>query len=305
MRRIFAIGETVYDIIFRGSEVLAAKAGGSMLNTAVSLGRLQLAVNMITEYGCDPPGDLIDEFLGKNGVDTAYSCRYRNGKTAIALAFLDNKNDARYSFYKMYPAKRLDIEMPEFNAGDIVLFGAFYSLLPEVRKQVVNLVRTARKAGALIIYDPNIRSPHKKEIAGLRKDVFENISLAHIVRGSDEDFITMFDISSGKEAMELVRKHGCNILLYTKSSKGVEVYLPSGMQQYPVPLVETVSTIGAGDSFNAGMICELSALAGLSPTSIENNIGKIVSTAVSFGSHVCTHYDNYISKEFARNWNTC
>lgn len=302
MPKIYTIGETVYDIIFRDDQPLAAKAGGAMLNTAVSLGRLGMPVHMISEYGFDPSGDIIDAFLRDNGVDTTYIHRYNQGKTAIALAFLDEHNDARYTFYKIYPKKRLDIDMPEFKKGDILLFGAFYSLLPEVRPQVLELVRIAKNDGAFVVYDPNIRSPHKNEIESLRNDVYENISLADVVRGSDEDFMTTFDIGSGKKAYELVRHHGCNVLLYTKSHIGVEAYLPGGMTEYPVPALNTISTIGAGDSFNAGLIYEFFRLDDKTLRGVVGNIEQAVNTAISFGSHVCTHYDNYISIAFAEKY---
>ncbi len=65
MGRIFCIGETVFDIIFQGTQPVAGKAGGSMLNSAVSMGRMDLPVYFISEYGNDPLGQHIDNFLKK------------------------------------------------------------------------------------------------------------------------------------------------------------------------------------------------------------------------------------------------
>jgi len=298
MPTIYAIGETIYDIIFRNNEPAAAKAGGSMLNTTVSLGRLGLPVNFISEIGEDQAGVIIRDFLVKNGVDT--SCVYRYaGKTILALAFLNEKNDASYSFYKHYPEERLFVDNPEFREGDIILFGAFYSLMKGVREKLLSLVKAARDAGAIVIYDPNIRSPHKDEIESLREMIFENFQLSDVVRGSDEDFKTMFDIDTGEEAFGIIRKHGCDLLIYTKRNIGVEVYYPGGNLEVDVPPVNTLSTIGAGDSFNAGLIYELYQ-SGLKPGQMQSyELRKMVKIAVSFGSHVCTHYDNYISEEFA------
>ena len=163
----------------------------------------------------------------------------------------------------------------------------------------LSLAAEAKRKGGLILYDPNIRSPHKNQILALRNDVFENIKLADMVRGSDEDFKNMFDIEIGSEAYELVSKLGCDILIYTKSNTGVEVFLPGGMTEYPVPNVETVSTIGAGDSFNAGLIYELFQLEDKTKAGIENNMEQLVRTAISFGSHVCTHYENYVTEAYA------
>jgi len=100
MSRIFAIGETVYDIIFKNTQAIAAKAGGSMLNTSVSLGKLGLEVNFVSDLGNDMIGDIIINFLSGNGVSTKCIERYDNRKTAIAIAFLNERNDASYHFYK-------------------------------------------------------------------------------------------------------------------------------------------------------------------------------------------------------------
>jgi fructokinase len=299
MPRIYAIGETILDVIFKGDEPETAKAGGSMLNTAVSLGRLGLPVQLISEYGSDRAGEMIDGFLGKNGIDTSLVHRYSNGKTAISLAFLDEEHNASYSFYKSYPEKRLEMLPPAFHRDDIVLFGAFYSLMPEVRKQLMAFVRAANAAGSLIVYDPNIRSPHSGEIGELRGLIHENISLAGIVRSSDEDFSTMFGITDGQEAYKLVSEHGCPILIYTRSNKGVEVWYPGGKLLLDVPAVRTVSTIGAGDSFNAGLIFECFALKKKPGEMSLKELKMMTETAIRFGSHVCTHYENYITEEFA------
>ncbi len=190
--------------------------------------------------------------------------------------------------------------MPDFRKGDILLFGGFYSLMKEVRQALVSFVRTARDAGATILYDPNIRSPHKDEIMDLRDLVYENISLAHLLRGSDEDFDTIFDIKTGEDAYTLVQQYGGQYLIYTKSNIGVEIYSPQGKMELEVPKVKTLSTIGAGDSFNAGLIYELYRSERNIPDMTLDELENIVNTAISFGSHVCTHYDNYISENFAR-----
>src|SRR4030042_701960 len=107
MRNIFGIGETVFDIILKQGQPVAAKAGGSVLNAFVSLGRLGMTVHFISEYGTEPVGELIDRFLNENNVSTRYVTRYQDGKSTLALAFLDENNNASYTFYKDYPLTRL------------------------------------------------------------------------------------------------------------------------------------------------------------------------------------------------------
>jgi sugar/nucleoside kinase (ribokinase family) len=87
--------------------------GGSMLNTAVSLGRCGLEVEMITELGQDKIGQTVLEFLAENGVSTSFIQPADGFKTPIALAFLDEKGNAAYSFYIKYPENRLNLPWPE------------------------------------------------------------------------------------------------------------------------------------------------------------------------------------------------
>ena len=86
MPTVFALGETVFDIIFSNRLPVAANAGGSTLNSAVSLGRSGIPVELISETGDDEISRIITDFLTENGVGTHYLQRYNNLKTAIAIA---------------------------------------------------------------------------------------------------------------------------------------------------------------------------------------------------------------------------
>ena len=103
MSHIFAVGETILDIIFKDNLPKTARPGGSSFNASISLGRLGCPITLISEMGNDRVGDLIQDFMEENGVDTRYLSRYEEGQSAIALAFLDEKSDAQYQFYKDYP----------------------------------------------------------------------------------------------------------------------------------------------------------------------------------------------------------
>lgn len=301
MKRIFAIGESLVDIIFSGGQPKFAKAGGSMLNTAVSLGRIGLPVNLITEYGDDDPGEFINSFLKENGVGTSWVYRFREGQTALALAFLNEKNDARYTFYKHYPDKRLAIDYPEITSDDIILFGSIYSVTKEIRYQLLQLISAGTKNKALVVYDPNFRSSHAGELDSYRPMIIENLTNAGIVRGSDEDFRNIFGTSTGIETWNVVRKY-CKALIYTENSRGVTVFTGNFSGSYPVKKITPVSTIGAGDNFNAGLIASLYAMKASTlhlQDFRDKEWSEIVGNAVDFATEVCMSYDNYIGLAFA------
>lgn len=304
MRRVFAIGETVLDIVFKNQVPVAAKAGGSMLNTSVTLGRLGIPVYFISEYGIDQVGEMVDSFLKANGVNTQYVHRFSDGKSALALAFLDDNNNAHYSFYKSYPDQRLQIEIPAITNEDIVIFGSFYGITTAVRSVLLHILKQANEVGALILYNPNFRKSHLDELAILLPAIEENIAYSHIVKGSDEDFQLIFNANSSTEAF-IALKDPSKFMIYTAGSQGA--YFQSGSNAFHLPAhnLTPVSTIGAGDNFNAGLVYGLIgegiSRAGITGVSAEV-WQKVLKHGIAFASEVCMSYENYISFEFAANY---
>jgi fructokinase len=302
MRKIYGIGETVLDIIFKENKPQAAKAGGSVLNSVVSMGRMNLPVSFISEYGQDDVGNLIDNFLNENGVDSSSVHRFKNGSTSLALAFLDARNDAHYTFYKDFPEKRLDIEFPVVMKDDIVQCGSFYAIWPEIREKFKKFITQAKDNGALILYDPNFRPSHVSELDTLKPLIIENMKMTSLLRGSDEDFFNIFGANSPDEAWKVAGDY-CKCLVYTANTEGVYVRTTSFSGKFPVQKITPVSTIGAGDNFNAGMLTSIyrnNILNEQLEKLAEKEWSEIISSAVAFATHVCLSYENYISEEFAK-----
>ncbi len=301
MRNIYGIGETVLDIIFKNGQPQAAKPGGSVLNSMVSMGRIGLPVSFISEYGLDDVGNLVDNFLKENGVITSVVHRFNKGNTSLAIAFLDDKNDAHYTFYKDIPGKRLDIVFPETGKDDIVQFGSFYAIWPEIRTKLKEFIDNAKDNGGLIIYDPNFRKSHLSELDVLKPMIIENMQMASLIRGSDEDFKTIFGVNNADEAWNVIKEY-CKCLVYTANTEGVFVRTASFSGKFETQKIEPVSTIGAGDNFNAGMITSIyrhNILRAQLETLNADGWQKVIEPAISFATHVCLSYENYISPEFA------
>jgi fructokinase len=300
--KVFTIGETVLDIIFKDNQPVSAKAGGSVLNSSVSLGRLGVDVYFISDYGSDQVGNLIDDFLRENHVNTSKVVRFKEHKSALALAFLNENNDASYTFYKDFPEKRLPGLSVNFSKEDYLLFGSFFAITDSVRDSLLKILNDAREAGSTIIYDPNFRRPHLHELETVKPWILQNIGFADLVKGSDEDFELIFGATGPEEAYESVWNAGCSNLIYTSGPKEVVIRTLSVNMKLPVPSIKTVSTIGAGDNFNAGLVWSLykenihkehiNDLA-------EETWKKIAGNGILFASEVCRNYDNYISEEFA------
>ena len=294
---IYTCGEALYDITFRNGQPVSAWPGGAMLNTSVSLGRLGLPVSLITEYGQDPIGELLDAFLKDNGISTKFVSRFPDHKTTIALAFLNDRNEASYSFYKDYPEKRLPGKLPVPTDQDFFLFGSFFALDPAIRERLMHLLQISKNHNTFIYYDPNFRKSHLDELPALKKNILENISMATLVRGSDEDFHNLFGAENAEDAYRAISPL-TKYLIYTASDRAVFLRTPALSLEIPVPPVKTVSTVGAGDTFNAGIAYELFKRK-INPSHLEllkeETWKEIIGTAIRMSGEVCKSYENYIN----------
>ncbi len=302
-RKIIGIGETVLDIIFKNNQTIGAVPGGSTFNAIISLGRCGCQAVLLSEVGNDQPGNLVVDFMKDNGVCPDYMMRPYGMKTPISLAFLNERNDASYSFYKTETSESSDMPMPEVNKDDIVLFGSFYAINPMIRERVRKFIEYAKNCGAIIYYDVNYRPIHKPELHRLMPNVMENFEFADIVRGSSEDFDIIYDMKSGEDVYRSKLSFYTRNFIYTDSSNPVTVFGEGGFRkQYPTEKIETVSTIGAGDNFNAGLIFGLLknniTLAQLQEGLSEDEWNSIITTAQGFSAECCKSIFNYVSKEF-------
>jgi len=302
MRRVIGIGETILDILFKNNQPTAAVPGGSVFNGLISLGRAGVNVTFISEVGGDRVGNIILDFMKANGVSTDNVNVYPDRKSPVSLAFLNENNDAEYSFYKDYPNLRLDMQMPEITSEDIVMFGSFYAITPQLRDKMKELLDKAREVGAIIYYDVNFRSTHANEAIKLMPTILENFEYADIVRGSVEDFGNMFGLSDADKIYKDKVAFYCPRFICTNGGEGLCLRTKGVKKNYPVTPIETVSTIGAGDNFNAGLVFGL-LKSRIRRTDLdeltEADWDKIVASGMSFSREVCMSIDNYISKEFA------
>ena len=167
----------------------------------------------------------------------------------------------------------------------------------------------ARQRGALLYYDVNFRASHRSEVMKLTPNILENLEMADIVRGSVEDFEVMFRMTDPDQV------YRSQIAFYTKKficTRGAQPLVLRAennfKKEYQVETTETVSTVGAGDNFNAGLVYGLIANH-ITRQQIEQDLSEaqwdsIVSSALRFSANVCQRIDNYVSPEFGAQMKT-
>ena len=298
---IYAIGETVMDILFKEDKPIDAVPGGSAFNSVISIGRVGVPCAFIGYTGKDHVGDLTVDFLKANSVDVRYFEQKDKVKSCISLAFLDERGDAHYVFYKDTPVSNslLDRKL-EFLPGDALLLGSYYAISAGTRSQIKGVLNAAVAAGATVYYDLNFRSSHKDELPELMPAILDNFRRATVVRGSADDFEVMW---GERDARKIYKEHiarYCRIFICTSGAGRITVCTPDDAWDFDVQQVaDVVSTVGAGDNFNAGFLCALSrrqmSLAG----SIEKvDMAPLIESGVRFASAVCRSTENYVPVSF-------
>lgn len=303
MRKVIGIGETILDIIFRDDQPIGAVPGGSMFNGLISLGRSGVDAAFISETGNDRVGRRIISFLEDNHVDASNISVYPEAKSPVSLAFLNENNDAEYIFYKDHPHDRLEFITPDIQPNDVVMFGSFYAINPVIRPQMLAFLQYAHEQGAILYYDVNYRASHLKDLVKVTANILENFELADIIKGSSEDFENMYNKTGADSVYRSQIDFYCKNFIYTQGAEPIEFRAQGGLaKQYPVAATQTVSTIGAGDNFNAGFVYGLLKY-GVTRDMLHEGVDaviwdKVIAEAQQFAANVCGSINNSVDSAF-------
>lgn len=297
-RKIVGVGETILDILFRGGQPVAAVPGGSSFNSIVSVGRVGVPCAFVGYTGADIVGQQTTRFMQENGICTDYFQVRDDEKSAISLAFLSDEGDATYAFYKQPPRVSPDWQLPPMSADDVLLYGSYYAACAGMRPLITQMQERAAEGGAIVYYDLNFRRSHQSELETLLPVIRQNFRRSTIVRGSADDFEVIYATRDARDIYNMYISRDCPLFICTAGAGQVTVCTPQGCWDYQVPPIEdVVSTVGAGDSFNAGLACALIwegiTLQSL-PTLDRAGWEPLIATATAFAREACRSTDNYI-----------
>ncbi|HXR27385.1 MAG TPA: carbohydrate kinase [Candidatus Baltobacteraceae bacterium] len=259
---VTVIGEAVIDLV-PGEQPHGyyAVPGGSPYNVAVGLARLGQRVSLMARLSETAFGRLLRDHAQAEGIDLAAS-PHAAEPTTLAVVGLDAVAQASYDFYVEGTADW------QWTAGEtglapaasaVLHFGSIASWTPPGDARILDLARAACSRGdVLVSYDPNVRPG----LLGDREHgvvaIERAIRLAHLVKASAEDIAWLYP----GEALDEVAKRwlglGATVVVITRSGSGADAYTVSGLAVHrPARDVIVVDTVGAGDSFTAGLIASL------------------------------------------------
>jgi fructokinase len=258
---ILCCGEALIDMLPRettlGEKGFSPYAGGAVFNTAIALGRLGTPTAFFTGLSDDMMGDVLRDTLRQSKVDFSY-CATLSRPTTIAFVKLIDGH-ASYAFYDENTAGRMITEADLPALGDeceALHFGAI-SLIPEPCGSTYEALMTREHERRVISLDPNIRPGFIKDKASHLARIRRMAAMSDIVKFSDED-LNWFGMEGDEDT--LARHwlhHGAKLVVVTRGAEGAAGYTVNHKVEVPSEKVTVVDTVGAGDTFDAGVLASL------------------------------------------------
>lgn len=289
---ILCSGEALIDMIAEptvsGGEGFVPHPGGAVFNTAIALGRLGARVGLLTGLSRDMFGQQLLAALAASNVDTRHVVLCNRPTT---LAFVRLKGgQASYSFYDEGSAGRMltPADMPSLPDEVKALFLGGISLACEPGAEAYAALLEKAADRCAVMLDPNIRPGFVENVDRYRARLTRMIGRADIVKVSDEDLAWIVDrpLPCAERAKALLDM-GPSLVIVTRGGAGATGCLQGGAEVHvPARPAQVVDTVGAGDTFNAGVLAALSEKGLLSRDGLATLTPEQADQAMQFGARV-------------------
>jgi fructokinase len=238
-------------------DVFHRHLGGAPANVAVGLGRLGVAVGLMTLVGSDDFGDFVRRRLAAEGIDVEAVGRHPRAKTGVTFVSVAADGARRFLFFRHPSADQMigpdDVETRMVTRARVLHVGSSTLSREPARAATWKALEAARGAGCLVSTDPNWR-PHLWEEPEAARPILERLlSLADVVKVSDDELSPLTGLSDVEAAAQHIRALGPRLVVVTEGARGCYFDGEAGRGQVPGEVVPVVDTTGAGDGFVAGL----------------------------------------------------
>jgi fructokinase len=287
---IISCGEALIDMLPRastaGEACFAPHAGGAVFNTAIALGRLGTPSAFFSGLSTDMFGALLADTLTASSVDISLCARSGRPTTVAFVKLVDGH--ATYAFYDENTAGRMlsPGDLPNLTPDANALFFGGISLVNDPAASTYESLQKQAAATRVTMIDPNFRaafvdaqdalSPGTRDRYMAR--VERMMATADIVKLADEEITKIFGATDLAAYARTLLAKGPKIVLITEGSKGARAITAAHDRFIAATPVTVADTVGAGDTFNAGVLTALhranlltkSALAGISAQALDD-----------------------------------
>ena len=285
---ILCCGEALIDMLPRestaGEHAFAPYAGGAVFNTAIALGRIGAPAGFFSGLSTDLFGTQLADTLTASQVDTTL-CARSDRPTTLAFVRLVN-GQATYAFYDENTAGRLlsTADLPALPDQITTLFFGGISLVNEPAAASYEALMTREAPRRVMMIDPNIRPGFIRDEATYRARISRMIALADIVKLSDEDLHWLEGKGEATALARTILARGPKLVFITEGAKGARAITATHDRFCATTPVEVADTVGAGDTFNAGVLAALHETGALSKAAVATLPPETLDTALSLGT---------------------
>jgi fructokinase len=281
---VVVVGESLVDVVVDHDGDTEETPGGSPLNVAVGLSRLDVPATLITQVGHDERGGMVVHHVEASGVDIV-AAPPRTGRTSTAIARLDAAGLARYEFDLEWSLPRQ--ELPPCLALHVGSLGA---VLEPGRESVVDLVAQAVDRELFVSFDANLRESFVDDAERSWHQVRSLGAQCTLVKLSDEDVELVAPGADPDEvARTLLDGRRTELVLLTRGAHGATAFTADQAVTVAPRPVEVVDTVGAGDAFMAGTLAQLADADAFrrGPATDRDALEQLVAGAVEVAAVTC------------------
>ena len=281
-------GEALIDMLPRetreGAACFEPHAGGSIFNTAIALGRLGTPVRFFTGLSTDFFGQMLREELSASRVDLTHVVE-SDRPTTLAFVKLENGH-ARYAFFDENTSGRMlsEADLPELPSAVTGLFFGSISLVSEPGADTYLSLLEREAAQRLIMVDPNIRQGFIKDEARYRARLARAFGKADLVKLSDEDLHWLEGEGDLSDLARRVLALGPKVVFVTEGGNGARAVFAGGERRVASQKVTVADTVGAGDTFSAGIMTALYRAGAASKAAVAEITPELIEAALELGA---------------------
>lgn len=285
---ILCCGEALIDMLpitVEGEPAFRPLPGGSVFNTSIALGRLGTPVSFFSGLSDDLFGTTLQQTLKESHVDLSHAAISKR-PTTLAFVKLENGH-ATYFFYDENTAGRMltESDLPVLGVEvQALLFGGI-SLVSEPCGTTYESLMRREAETRVIMLDPNIRPGFIQDADAHRARLKRMFALADIVKVSEDD-LAWIDPQEPRQAIAAILGAGVNLVVLTAGERGAIAHWNGGQIEIPALSVEIVDTVGAGDTFNAGILAALHESGALNKQSLAAPNPDLIGNALAFAAKV-------------------
>ena len=285
---ILCAGEALIDMLPRetaaGESAFAPHAGGAVFNTSIALGRLGAPVQFFSGISTDLFGTVLVDTLAASKVDASPAHRSDAPTTLAFVKLVDGH--ASYAFYDENTAGRMltEADLPDVTA-EAVFFGGI-SLAVEPCASAYAALHGRVAAEKVTMIDPNVRPSFIKDADAYRARIKGLMAASDIVKLSDEDLDWFLPGGTTADKARQIVADGAKLVCITEGAKGVTGYTATQEVFVAAEKATVVDTVGAGDTFNAGVLASLHQAGHLTKAAVAQLDAATIRAALAFGAKV-------------------